>query len=966
MIRRFGSMSYFMLFLLFFSYATAAALLFQHFFLPLAGGDHYGQGLIQGDSAYFHSQAVELADRIRAEGWGVWSAGVSGNVSLLAALYVWFGDAPALMVPINAGLHALAAILIVTLGPILWPGRVGSLAGLLAAVLFVVFPSALNWYGQIHKDGFAIAGLLLMLVAWFWSEKWPLNIRSAAWISTLFLIGCSLIMFVRPYGLRLTAVGFSVMAIVELLAIWGYSPKHLSPSPKFFQKAFLLILLVLIVFIAPKKVGDGDIGYTKWTASRSNSSEVQLKLDPMTESILQWRWQTTAWIPTQLDGVMENIARTRIGLIEDGLLQGAASIYDKDRLPAKATEVLSFIPRALQIATFAPFPSRWLENLNVTRLVSVGEMLIWYLIAPGVLLLFYYRSSPPLLAVATLAIVMLTIYGVGLANVGTLYRIRYPYLFLLILLGLIGWLEYFKWRGWLSYRSGRTHERHRLLTYSEEESKQIRIERSSLVSSGVIVAAITTFSFLGLFVRDVIMAQMFGLSGEFDAYVMGTLIPMFLVTVISIPIGIAIVPFLLATQQIARLDEAYKTLRHQPLFLNGAGLIKILAALFGLILFSLISLSLMPAKTELVYQVSFWMLAIFIISGFLTIANGVLNAIGHYFVPATAQAVVPIIVIISLLGLGKTYGVIVVPIAMFAGQLLNLFILHRALISTGVGYPLIVETFKRINVRNFTTQYLPLVAAAVFMAAVPFIGTAMASTLKEGSIAALMLGGKTVLFISGLTGTAFASVVLPYFARYLAQHRLLHARQELSFLLLAGTIISIPLSFALHVISPTFIRFLFEGGAFGKAETDVVASVMAYGILQFPFFIVNLLLLKFAIAKSCSGKVMLTSIIGLFICVLFGMILMNRMGVAGISLAMTLSVAGSSLLLLLIFCRLGDVYWRDMLFICANWGLFATAIICLNLSGYIGVAVAVFTYVILMLGEFGLVPRLNPKKEEHD
>lgn len=958
--RRFVSASYLTLFLLFFSYATAAALLFQHLFLPLTTTVHYGQGLIQGDSAYFHLKAVELAGRIQIEGWGVWPDGVSGNVALLAVLYALFGEIPSLMVPINAGLHALAAVLMAVLGRILWPGRIGVLSGLLTAILFVVFPSALNWYGQIHKDGFAIAGLLLMLVAWFWSERRSVNILSTVWVTSLFLLGCILIMFVRPYGLRLTAAGFSVMAVVEFLAIWGYGRKCQSPNRKFFLKTFLFALLVTFLFITPKKVGDGDVGLAKWTATRVSSSEAQIKLGPIADSISQWRWQVVAWMPTRVDGILEGIARTRIGLIEDGLLQGAASIYDVDRLPASAVELIEYIPRALQIAIFAPFPSRWLENLSVTRLVSVGEMLIWYLLAPGVILLFCYRSSPPLLAVATFAIFMLTIYGVGLANVGSLYRIRYPYLFLLILLALTGWLAYFERRGWLRIRSGKMCERTKLLTHSEEQLKQTRIERSSLMSSGVIVAAITTVSFFGLFVRDVMMAQMFGLTSEFDAYVTGTLIPMFLVAVISIPIGTAAVPFLLSTRQIARLDTSYKTIRYQSFLPKDVDLITILMALFGLMLLSLVGWLLISAEIELVYQVSLWMFIIFIISGFLTLANGVLNALGCYFVPATAQAVVPIIVIFSLWGFGKTYGVIVVPIAMLIGQLLNLSILHRGLKSAG-GYPLIMETFKRTNASNFTAQYLPLVIAAVFMQAVPLIATAIASTLKEGSVAALVLGSKTILFISALTGTAITSVVLPYFARHLVQHRLLHARQELSFLLLAATIVSIPFSFVLHAISPTFIRFLFEGGEFGATDTGVVASVMSFGILQFPFFIVNLLLLKFAIAKNCSGRVMFISMFGLFICILFGIILANRMGVSGIALAMTLSAAVSSLLLLLIFCQLGDVNWADFFFIGANWGLFATAIICLRFSSYVGVVAAVFAYVILMFGEFSWIPRLNSK-----
>ena len=163
-------------FLLFFSYATAAALLFQKFLLPLVASAHHGQGLVEGDSAIFHAIAIDLAERIRQYGWSEWTVypayGATGNVALLAALYALFGEDPSLMVPVNAAIHALTGTLLLLLGRKLWPGRVGTLAGAIASVLYVVFPSALNWYGQIHKDGFAIAGAMLVLTAWVSADSW--------------------------------------------------------------------------------------------------------------------------------------------------------------------------------------------------------------------------------------------------------------------------------------------------------------------------------------------------------------------------------------------------------------------------------------------------------------------------------------------------------------------------------------------------------------------------------------------------------------------------------------------------------------------------------------------------------------------------------------------------------------------------------------------------------------------------
>jgi len=212
-------------FLLFFSYATAVALLFQKFLLPLVGAVHHGQGLVEGDSAYFHSVAVDLAERIRQYGWSEWriypTHAATGNVALLGALYVWFGEDPSLMVPVNAAIHALTGTLVFQLGRLIWPGRVGSLAGMIAGSLYIVFPSSLNWYGQIHKDGFAIAGTALVVVAWVLAETMDRIERRRVVIAVVtVLVGVGLLVFVRPYNLMLVLGGLLVMLAFKFVMAW--------------------------------------------------------------------------------------------------------------------------------------------------------------------------------------------------------------------------------------------------------------------------------------------------------------------------------------------------------------------------------------------------------------------------------------------------------------------------------------------------------------------------------------------------------------------------------------------------------------------------------------------------------------------------------------------------------------------------------------------------------------------------
>lgn len=927
-------------FLLFFSYATAAALLFQKFLLPLMGTVHHAHGLVEGDSALFHIIAIDLAERIRLHGWSEWtiypSEGATGNVALLAVLYVLFGEDPSLMVPVNAAIHALTGTLFLLVGRMLWPSRIGTLAGMIAGILYVVFPSSLNWYGQIHKDGFAIAGAMLVLTAWVSTETGKSSRQKTATILATTLVGLALIVFVRPYNLMLVFGGVLLMLTFRLAAFWRDRK-----LPEWWRIMALQIALTVLVGAAAAmapRAGAGDQKYADWGARGK---------------IAEWQWQSTGWVPQIVERYAEVMARTRAGLIDEGLKIQAGSLYDIDTVPANTPQVAAYAPRALQIALFAPFPTRWFEKLSATRLVAIGEMAIWYLVAPGLLLALWFARSRGALSMVVFAVAILAVYGVTIANVGTLYRIRYPYLFMLILVGLAGWLGFFQRRGWLPKESGDSAMR--VLAVNPE--KELRQARSVLVGSGITVAAVTAVTFLGLFLRDIVMARLFGLGVELDAFVAASVVPMFLVAVLSVPIGTAIVPVFLEVRERHSAAAAQALARQIGLLFFAVALA--LAALLvaaGPRLLDAAGWAFLPDKAALTQTITIWMLAIFVVSGLVTLANGLLNALGQYVVPAAAQAIVPIVAIVALLLFGNSKGAIVVVVAMLAGQLLNLVFVQRALMRRGV------RVFQAGQVGAagmglFVSQYLPLVAAAVFMQLALPVSTAMASVLPEGSVAALGLGSKAVLFITGLVGAAIASVVLPYFSRHMAQNRLLDARRELSFLLLAGTVTSIPVTVALHLLAEPFVRLVFEGGALGSAEAGLVARVMAYGILQLPFFVINVLLLKFAIASRHSGRVMMAACAGLVVVVLLNLALMNRIGVPGIALSMTLSAAVTAGLMLLLFCRLGDVAWVDMTFIMANWILYLALAVCLHYESYPGAIAAGVAFAFLVLGEWALAVR---------
>ena len=101
------------------------------------------------------------------------------------------------------------------------------------------------------------------------------------------------------------------------------------------------------------------------------------------------------------------------------------------------------MPRAAQIAFLAPFPSDWFGQgstaaTTVMRRVSMLEMLVNYAALMFVPFAFWrWRSRGEIWILAIFGTVMLLVYSVATPNVGTLYRIRFPYLMPFLALGIL-------------------------------------------------------------------------------------------------------------------------------------------------------------------------------------------------------------------------------------------------------------------------------------------------------------------------------------------------------------------------------------------------------------------------------------------------------------------------------------------------------------------------------------------------
>jgi putative peptidoglycan lipid II flippase len=935
------------LWVVFYCYTTFTALIFQKLLLPMFPAFHGGKGLINADSLIFHNVAVSLAESIRLHGWGAWTlwpaTGVTGNVGILGALYALFGDDPALIIPVNALLHATSGVIIYLTGRKLFPNRIGLFSGVIASVLFVVYPSSLNWYAQIHKDGYVILGMLIILYSWITGIVDTPKLRSVIVLFSGTIFGMLLNLLVRPYNIKLLIVSSSCIFIVIL--VWHIFSREISQKKHLLVYFFLIVVMlsVTLLFIPKASLEDKEL---------------------FSDKEILWTWKKSGWVPEKLEHQIESAATIRVHNILNGKKVEAKSIVDENVMPDNIKGVIVYIPRALEIALLGPFPKDWFNSSNITHIVAALETSIWYFLIPGCFLLLYFTRSLPVYIIITNSFVFLAIYGFTLPNLGTIYRLRYVYIFLLMILGIAGWLTFFvkRYSLWPLSKDRKPVDSARSYNVPESSVPFSAVKRSriDLTSAGILVVIWAALSNLLFFVRDILVARWFGLSSELDIFFIAMIIPTFLVTVLSMPLGTAIVsPFLQIAKNnsLARAKEYITSTTTALFLLMIAVCVMLYLSADGLM--SVVGWGFSIEKIEKAKHVLILLIPIFLCSGFLIIGNSILNALGKYSTPSLAQISVPIVAILVLLVFEKYIGIYALALGMLAGQLINFWIVH--LLAKREGFSLMPQLGSNMfgvikksseQLKVLWSQYAPLVLSALFMSLAVPINNMIAATLENGSISALNLGSKFVLFFTGTIGVGISTVMLPYFSSHFVGKRLIDMRRELSFFLFLSTIVTIIASVFLFIIIESVIRIAFQGGLFTSDNVKTVARVVEYGIIQLPFFAVNVLFSRYATANQKNNLVMFTSLFGLVVNICLNFLFIKHMGVAGIALASTLSMLLSTMLFIIIGHRINDILWIDIVMIVLTWVLFLTLILCFHYRSYSGVFISASTLVLVMAQHF--------------
>lgn len=409
-----------------FAYVLTVGLLIQLFILPsVLPNLHAGNGLLVGlDSGKYHSIGVQKAAEIATQGWSEFelkpsSYGVSG---ILSILYLAFGPRPFVFLVVNALTKAISAIsLFLVVRHISSSPKVATIS----ILPFVFFPSSLYWDTQILNEGFAIAGIFLLTAsfAFFWRNirQTPSKKQMLLWAGAA-VLGIVFVYIVRSYFL---------IFLLPSTAILGFH-SVINGSNKAISIAILSILIIQAsVGVITKK---DDIGsqYVSFEY-QSELTEEHFFADESPSDI-----SLTEPPAKLLNNLLNPIMASRAGY---NTYFNASSAIDASLYFSNYVDVIKYLPRALQIALFSPFPTMWFSSGDdatsaVFRAVASFETIAYYFFFPFFLVALVNTKHCVVRYLGFSAVFSSTILALSISNLGALYRFRFPFHMIVLAIGI--------------------------------------------------------------------------------------------------------------------------------------------------------------------------------------------------------------------------------------------------------------------------------------------------------------------------------------------------------------------------------------------------------------------------------------------------------------------------------------------------------------------------------------------------
>jgi putative peptidoglycan lipid II flippase len=436
-----------------------------------------------------------------------------------------------------------------------------------------------------------------------------------------------------------------------------------------------------------------------------------------------------------------------------------------------------------------------------------------------------------------------------------------------------------------------------------------RIATSALARNAAIVGVAYILSrILGL-LRESILANRFGTTGDMSAYVSAFRIPdlLFLV-VMAGAFGAAFIPVFGEFLTKGDDDKAWQ-LASAVLTWSAIAVLAlcVICFVFARPLMWLVSPGFDKETEDTAVELMRILLLSPVFLGLGIAAKGILEAQNQFTLPAIAPLLYNTATIIGAWWFAPKYGIHAVAWAVIIGAAGHFAIQVPGLIRSGIQFrPTLdrqIEGLREVW-RLFGTRVIGLAAFQINFVAV----NAFASQTHDGHVAALNYAWQLLMLPHGVLALSVSTVIFPTLASLYSQGKKEEFRSTFERALRPLLFLMFPASVGLLLLGDPIVRLIFESGQFDDASTNIVVQPLAwFAVGLVGYGLTEVLTRIFYAMKDTRTPVIttvLTIVLNLFLCALF----VRSLEHSGLALALAITTAcEATIMMLFLKKRIGHV-----------------------------------------------------------
>jgi putative peptidoglycan lipid II flippase len=421
-------------------------------------------------------------------------------------------------------------------------------------------------------------------------------------------------------------------------------------------------------------------------------------------------------------------------------------------------------------------------------------------------------------------------------------------------------------------------------------------ENRRVVRAAGVVGIATMLSRIFGFIRDMVVAALFGAGLTTDAFFVAFRIPNLLRRLLAE--GSLTVSFVPVFTEYLRNKTRVEALELANITFTALSIILVVVSFLGVLFSPLIvtimapGFARMPAQYDLAVFLTRLMFPYILLISLVALCMGILNSLRHFAAPALSPVVLNLAMILAALTLRGLFQepVVALAVGVMTGGVLQLAMQWPFLIKMGVRLKPDFH-FHHPGVKRIGMLMLPASFGAAIYQINIFIGTILASLLPTGSVSYLYYADRIVELPLGVFAIAIGTATLPSFSDQVAQGRIEELKRTISFTLRLILFITIPATIALIALRVPIISVLFQRGEFSAQATMLTAqALLAYAVGLWAFSVIRIIVSAFYSLQDTRSP-MKAAIVALIVNALFSVALMFPLKHAGIALATSIASA---------------------------------------------------------------------------